>query len=146
MKKIRKPILLAITLVIVGLMIAGSASTAIQEQKIEKQTLIVNTNPNIKEAMDITSLKGMENLVTQSQIKIATPVVLGYHPAVASDSLGYVVLGFEDESPNVWFTASPDAGQIWAEDAIGWLIDPPPELPEWKIYRWNGAKLGRLIW
>jgi len=36
-------------------------------------------------------------------------IAIGAHPAIASDALGYVVLGFENEDPNVWFTASGDA-------------------------------------
>jgi len=131
MKKIRKNILLAITLVIAGLMIAVSTSTAIQTLTPDEQTFFVNKNPNVKIAgMDISPLKGVKTPVIKPQGKGAVPVFPGYHPAMASDSLGYVVLGFEDDTPNVWFTASDDGGQNWLEDAVGWAIDPPPELPD----------------
>jgi len=130
MKNYRKNILLAITLVIAGLMIAVSASAAIHTQTHSAQTFFVNKNPNVNIEMDSSPLSELKELVLKSQDKSAIPVFPGYHPTVASDALGYVVLGFEDDSPNVWFTASADAGQNWVGDAIGWLIDPPPELPD----------------
>ncbi|MDH7516952.1 MAG: hypothetical protein QHH19_01195 [Candidatus Thermoplasmatota archaeon] len=131
MNKIKKPILLAITLVIAGLAIAVSANAAIQTQTPNEQTFFVNKNPNVNIAgMDIGPSAGVKNIVIKQQGKSAVPVFPGYHPAVASDSLGYVVLGFEDDTPNVWFTASNDGGQNWVGDAVAWQIEPPPELPD----------------
>jgi|GEM_PF-1125900 len=131
MKKIRKNILLAITLVIAGLMIAVSTSTAIQTQTPDEQSFFVTRNTNVNIAgMDISPLTGVKNPLIKPQGKTAIPVFPGYHHAVASDALGYVVLGFEDDTPNVWFTASNDAGQNWATDAVGWQIDPAPTLPD----------------
>jgi len=136
MKNIKKPILVAIALAIAGLMIAVSASAAIQIQtpilKTKKQSFVVNRNPSaVIAGMEAAQIKGViEPVEFFGSTPRATPVFPGYHPAVASDSLGYVVLGFEDDTPNVWFTASDDAGINWADDAIGWQIDPPPELPD----------------
>lgn len=126
--------LLATAIIVATLMIAVSASTAIQLQPQEKQTLILDKNPDMKIAgMDIAPLTGSIELVTKSEGTVqplAVPVAIGTHPAVASDALGYVVLGFENEDPNVWFTASDDGGQSFSYDAIGWSIDPPPSLPD----------------
>jgi hypothetical protein len=130
----KKNMLLATAIIVATLMIAVSASTAIQIQPQEKQTLILNKNPDMKVAgMDIAPLTGSIELITESeQTKqpLAVPVAIGAHPAVASDALGYVVLGFEEETPNVYFTASGDGGQSFSYDAIGWMIDPAPSLPD----------------
>jgi len=130
----KKYILFAIAIVIAGLMIAMSANAAMQVNttvSTKKKTFFVNTSPSAFIAgMEMAELKGLVEPVEYSLALGATPVFPGYHPAVASDSLGYVVLGFEDDLPNVWFTASDDGGVNWAVDAIGWQIDPPPTLPD----------------
>jgi hypothetical protein len=130
----KKNILLATAIIVATLMIAVSASTAIQIQPQEKQTLILNKNLNVEIAgMDIAPLKGTVGLTTNSEQTVqplAVPVALGAHPAVASDSLGYVVLGYEEETPNVYFTASGDGGETFEYNAVGWAIDPPPTLPD----------------
>ncbi len=132
MKK-TKPLLLAIAIAIAGLMIAVSASTAIQTQTPQDTDLVLVKNPSdiTIAGRDACSITGTLEPVEYSEgIMGATPIFPGYHPAVASDALGYLVLGFEDDQPNVWFTGGTDSGQTWAEDAIGWQIDPPPELPD----------------
>lgn len=133
MKKLKKPILWAIALAIAGLVISVSASAMVQTQKPEEQkALVLNRFENQLEIADVAKAKTLETQVKYSSgVPLpAVPVFPGYHPAVASDSLGNVVLGFEDDTPNVWFTASLDGGQTWLPDAIGWQIEPPPELPD----------------
>lgn len=137
MKNIKKPFLVAIALAIAGLMIVVSASAAIQIQtptlKTKKQAFVLNKNPSAMIAgMEVAQMKGVISPVESPTAfpLAAVPVFPGYHPGVASDSLGNVVLGFEDDSPNVWFTASLDAGQTWLDDAVGWQITEPPELPD----------------
>jgi hypothetical protein len=112
-------------------MIAVSSSTAIQQQNQEQKTFYLNKNPTMHIAgMDASAIKGEIQPVKQSIGKSAYPVFPGFHNAVGSDSLGYVVMGFEDEAPNTWFTASGDNGANWIADAVGWMIDPEPELPD----------------
>jgi len=121
--------LLATAIAVVGLMIAVSA-TAIQFNTPQQKTFFINKEPTIKIAeMNIAPLKGEREISIITQ-PIAYAVFAGFHNGVASDALGYVVLGFEDESPNVWFTASDDGGANWATEAYGWAIDPEPELPD----------------
>ena len=111
-------------------MIAASASTAIQVRSEEEKTFLINKNPKMKIAeLELAPIAGEREIQIQTKPK-AYPVFAGTHPSVASDGLGYVVMGFEDESPNVWFTASDDGGQNWATEAYGWSIDPEPELPD----------------
>lgn len=130
MKSYKKHILWAITLVIAGLMIAVSGSTAIQLQVPEEKTLSVNIIPGAMIAgMEMTQLQEIKETVEYSYGLGATEVFPGYHPAVASDTLGRVVLPFEDDTPNVWFAGSGDSGQTFP-DAAGWEIDEPPELPD----------------
>jgi len=80
--------------------------------------------------MDITRAKTKELITSSDEPLPMDPVLTGYHPTVANDLLGNVVLGFEDDSPNVWFTASLDGGQTWINNAAGWNIPEPPELPD----------------
>ncbi|GAG82272.1 unnamed protein product, partial [marine sediment metagenome] len=121
----------AITLVIVGLMIAVSASAMVQIPE-EENTFKLKKVEKAIVGMDIVKAKTLE---TQLKYPSAAPidailVVDGHHPSVASDS-AYAVLGFEDiDYENVWFTASPDAGQTWLDNAAGWNIPEPPELPD----------------
>jgi hypothetical protein len=84
------------------------------------------------------------DLVTKSGGELGLQIALGYHPAIASDSLNNIVYGFEDESPNVWFTGSNDGGNTWAEGAIGWSIEEPPELPDVDD-RGDGQFLGTMV-
>jgi hypothetical protein len=128
--KMKKQIFLAIAIVIAGLMIVGTSSTAIHVQP-EEHRFFVNKNPEMEIAgIEMSTFAGEKELIVSSGQKIATPVALGYHPALASDALGYVVYGFETDEPNVYYTASDDGGNLWAEGGIGWLIDPPPTLPD----------------
>jgi hypothetical protein len=128
----KKPMLYVIAIAIAGLMIAVTSSTAIQLQTSEGKTFFVNNNPKIQIAkMDIAPLKGKIQLSIQTKEKSAIPIFAGFHPTVASDTLGNVVMGFdEDQTPNVWFTASNDNGQNWVGDAAGWDISPAPTLPD----------------
>jgi hypothetical protein len=127
----KKPIFVAIALTIVGLMIAVSASSAIQTQEQKETTFFVDHSPSINIAeMETAEIKETIQPVKYLPGLDATQLFPGYHPAVASDSLGFVVLGFEDDTPNVYFTASDDNGANWATDAIGWMIDPAPTLPD----------------
>ena len=80
--------------------------------------------------MDIARAKTKEFITSSDEPLPMDPVLTGYHPAIASDLSGNVVLGFEDDSPNVWFTASLDGGQTWNSNAAGWAIPEPPELPD----------------
>ena len=80
--------------------------------------------------MDITRAETKELITSSDDLLPMGPVFAGYHPIIASDSLGNVVLGFEDDSPNVWFTASLDGGRTWTDNAAGWQIPEPPELPD----------------
>jgi hypothetical protein len=56
------------------------------------------------------------------------------HPGIANDNSGNLVLGFEADlrgegEYNVWFTSSPDGGVTWADNAVAWMIEEPPEYP-----------------
>ena len=122
----------AITLVIVGLMIAVSASAMLQTPVSEEKTLIVKRTGHgiVLAGMDQVKAETKELIIPSAVPLTMDPVLAGYHPAIASDGLGNIVLGFEDDSPNVWFTASLDGGQTWLNDAAGWAIPEPPELPD----------------
>jgi len=127
----KKILFVAIALTIAGLMVAVSANTAIQTHEQKEKTFVMNKSPNVSIAeIETTEIEGQIETIEYSVGLGATQIFPGYHPAVASDSLGYVVLGFEDDTPNVYFTASDDSGSTWAVDAIGWAIDPAPELPD----------------
>lgn len=117
-------------IVVLALVLPGAAAFANDE---ETSTLEVKRTGNGIElvGMDIAMAKTKELITSSDDPLPLDPVLTGYHPAIASDLLGNVVLGFEsvDDPLNVWFTASSDGGQTWINDAAGWNIPETPELP-----------------
>ena len=76
-EKIKREILLPTAIVVVGLMIAVSA-TAIQIETLEEITFFVEKNPEMKIAgMEIASIIGEKQIIMQSK-EIAGPVFPGY--------------------------------------------------------------------
>lgn len=73
---------------------------------------------------------------------IAVPVYSGYHPAVASDGFGNVVLVFEYNS-SIVFASSTDGGNTWPNDQH-MFFSTPAELPDVDSCG-NGRFLGSYI-
>jgi hypothetical protein len=119
----------AITLIIAGLMIMASATTIGQNPKTEEKTLRLESIGKCIVGMEKIDSKTLTKVRPSSSFD-GTPLYLGINPTIASD-VSNIVLGLESvDDPNCWFTGSIDGGQSWAESAVGWALDEPPELPD----------------
>ena len=112
----------AITMLIVGLMIAVSATATIQISNEEKHYINWNRAEACisgEEVIEITHAKELKRATGQLS---ADPLYNGAYPDIANGGTN-ILLGFDDvETPGTWFTFSPDGGASWHEDAYGWDI------------------------
>ena len=110
----------AISLLIVGLMIAMSAAAT--PETSESKEIETNISWNIAEEQTITK---QADFVKPAMIKetpenaLPIPLFEGMHPAIAASGSS-IMLGLDDiDMQGTWFSASSDAGETWT-DAGGW--------------------------
>lgn len=131
MNKWKKPILLAITFVIVGLMITGSMNVIAKDNQNEITNKYRVYKRNILPSNQAQA-KTLENIKeTDSNIgKLdSIPLFAGIEPTISSSVSDMVVGFYSFEQENVYFSGSNDIGSTWT-DAIGWSFSEPPELPD----------------
>lgn len=130
MKRSKKPIFLAITFVIVGLMISVNASSV---QKTEYSDNIRAIEWNFEErsiTSERTSVSKPVKMSTSSMGKLsADPLYAGEFPALDTNGQ-IIIIGFENyDEENVYFSFSANGGTTWDEGAYGWILDAMPEKP-----------------
>jgi hypothetical protein len=127
----KQPMIFAVTIVIAGLLIAVSASGfsgSSPNASVQKPVSVTHVQ-NAVAGRTVQSARHVQ----PSLMPLAdpVPVTTGAHPAVSSDLSSIVIIGFEQaDNPNVWYTASPDAGQSWLDPAIGWMLPDTPSFPD----------------
>lgn len=147
----KKLYLFAITFVIVGLMIAVSASALIQipEKTSTSKPVIVNTIKNGIAGRSIAKAQTLGAVMHRSSASPLyadpIPVTSGSHPTIAHALTSVCILGFESqEDPNVWFAVSSDQGMTWSDQAIGWQVPAVPALPDADTCN-NGQFIGTMV-
>ena len=142
MKSIKKTIYLeTITLVIVGLLMLSTVNIIAQAPEITTNKVITQTNKTNIKPTDLAYPQTLENkkIYSQPSNTLGTSLFPGITPAIANSGSAMVVGWNDADAPNVYFSASMDAGATWS-DGIGWQLAEPPSLPDV-----DGCGDGRLI-
>jgi len=124
----------AITMVIVGLLITGAASSVMQISEDNNKILEVRIIDAEAVSQKIDTYSNLESINLERSYSPLTASIIAMgasHNAVASEG-ATIVAGFRITSypENVWFTHSSDSGATFGPDATGWNIPYPPSYPE----------------
>ena len=130
MNRNKKPFLIAITLVIVGLMITATASSVPQTENKQIKKMIQRNSDAVSIQSERISLSKPYKMPTDSiGVLSGEPLYIGEFPAFDTNGQ-IIVLGFENfDEENVYFSYSPDGGTTWDEGAYGWQLEAMPEKP-----------------
>jgi len=134
------------TIVVAGAIFVSGAKSN-EQIKINKSEKITVDRATITAHKELcTELKTLEKKIIPlplGDIQVSNTETDELHPAIASDGAGNIWLAFEGDlrqtgEYNVWFTYGTGGGATWAEDAVAWNIESPPERPS--LDYWGGTR------